>query len=218
MSRKSFLQNCWLAVFWAASALESQAQSGEKGAEVAIYGGANGGFFSISEPVVSGLRLAGLRDIVVDESGTKWLAGAGVGAQVHKHLMVVGNFSVNHLGSPTFSVRVPGSVTRQQFTLRARLFEVTFGAQVLLPFGTSKVVPFLGGGIGGAHARFKASSTTSSIPSSAADVMATDLTAHGSFGVRFHITERWGIRPEVQLVRIPDDTYYRACLGLFLRF
>lgn len=61
MSCKSVVGICWLVFFWASTALEPQAQSVEKGTAVTLYGGANGGFFSIYEPVVSGRQLASLR-------------------------------------------------------------------------------------------------------------------------------------------------------------
>lgn len=187
--------------------------------EMILFGGSNGNFFSLSDPVVSGLRLAGIRDITVDEgTKVKWLAGAGVGAALHKYVVLVGEFAFNHLGNSTYRVRAPGSTRQAEFGLEARLYEFTVGTHFLLPAGQSRVFPYLGVGVGGSHFRLRAKASPVTFPGAPTEASSTDLAGYGSFGLRLDLSERWGIRPEIRVVRIPDDTYYRASLGLFFRF
>ncbi|MCI0623193.1 MAG: outer membrane beta-barrel protein [Acidobacteria bacterium] len=218
MQRKSPQFGFWLLLLiFAAPDTYAERRAGD--VELILFGGSNGNFFSISDPVVSGLRLAGIRDITVNEgTKVKWLAGTGVGASLHKHVVLVGEFAFNHLGNSTYGVRAPGSTRQAEFGLEARLYEFTVGTHFLLPAGQSMVFPYLGMGVGGSHFRLRARASPVTFPGAPTEASSTDLAGYGSFGLRLDLSERWGIRPEIRVVRIPDDTYYRASLGVFFRF
>jgi hypothetical protein len=77
--------------------------------------------------------------------------------------------------------------------------------QVTIPAGEERVKPYGAVGVGMLRWSFQAAGTRYS---------GTDLAANFGAGVRWHIGEHWGLRPEVR-VYVPDRTFVRVAVSLF---
>src|SRR5215475_4668959 len=84
-------------------------------------------------------------------SRTKWNAGASGGVALSPRLLLTGEVVRTQLPSPRFVLSVTPISTA--LTLNAHLLEVTGGGQYIFRTGDSRVVPFVGGGIGMARSR-----------------------------------------------------------------
>lgn len=184
------------------------------GFEVALTYGRNRDRVLFHEPFAEGLRIAGIRDLRVDRlPDTQQIVGVTAGNSVGKHVLVYSEFAYNDLGNTHVSGRVPFA-NRATFRTQVKFFEWTSGARLQLPTGTWRVRPYVGSGVGTLWAQF----TGDAEGIAGESLTATDFLYHGEVGVRLFVTRRFGVAPELRIVGIPDETFYRGLVNLIFRF
>jgi hypothetical protein len=99
-------------------------------------------------------------------------------------------------------------------TLKMDLLDINGGVQYRFP-ANSRVMPYVTGGAGIVRASVGVSG--SAVPPGIT-VSGTDLGVNGGGGLYLFFGKRWGIRPEIKMVRIPDETFARASVGIFYQF
>jgi hypothetical protein len=179
--------------------------------ELGGFGGASTSISSVTDAFVTGLQLAGMRNIAVDEgSSFKWAIGGNGAVAVTDQLLVGGEFISNRVASPS----VAGTIGRQSvgMTMRTTLSDFTGGVQYMLSSTPGGVVPYLGAGFGVVRMSVAAESADTGIPLSTS---AVDATYNVGGGVRIFASPSWGIRPDVRIVHFPGETYVRTTVGLF---
>jgi opacity protein-like surface antigen len=192
--------------------------------ELIGYGGFNGGLPPVSRDIAQGIILAGGRGVTINEGAkVKWLAGFGVGYAVTRDLLITGEFAYNRLGNPKFTFRPPGVLTTVQIGATLALFEGGGGIQYQIPVPTSRVVPYVAGGVGVVHSRASSDIAEISGFGVSSTVSRSDASGNAGFGIRFYLTERFGLRPEARIVVVPEElfpkkTYFRGSLGIFYQF
>jgi len=146
-------------------------------------------------------------------SNTKWNFGASCGYAIHSNLMVVGEIMRTRLLNPTLRLNAP-LVPNLDFD--ASLIEATAGVQYQVPLRDSKVAPFAGVGLGLAQARLALQHSTFNI----LDLNFSDNHFAFNFGggVRVHLSDHWGLRPELKYAHIPGESWVRTSVGLFYQF
>jgi hypothetical protein len=212
-----FVSVCLLAITLVLQVTHAAAQTSVSPASdsVAIefsgFGGASGGLptATLTAAFAEGLRLGGLRNITTTPgSSTKWLVGGSVGAGVGSRVLVTFDGSMNRLANPGFNATSLGRPV--SISMRVTLFEYVGGVQYFLARGG--VEPYLAAGIGVVSVNIAADSTTTGFETSSSE---SDATSNFGGGVRLYVGSSWGIRPDVRVVRLPDETFFRANVGVF---
>jgi len=179
--------------------------------EFSGFGGATGGLptATLTAAFAEGLRLGGLRNITsTPGSSTKWLVGGLVGAGIGSRVLVTFDGSMNRLANPSYNATSLGRPV--SISMRATMFEYAGGVQYFLARGG--VEPYLAAGIGVVSMNIAADSATTGLETSSSE---SDTTSNFGGGVRLYVGSSWGIRPEIRVVRLPDETFFRANVGVF---
>jgi hypothetical protein len=181
--------------------------------ELTVAYGTNRDLFSTADAFAAGLRLAGLRDVRIDnEPADQRSIAIAASGSIGRYVLPFSEFLYNDLGQSRVSGRA-GFLPRANFTLRTQLFEWTSGVHLQVPAGTWRVRPYVGGGAGLVRARIDSDSQAGSLTMSAGD-----FTYHADLGVKLLVSRAFAIAPEFRVVEIPDDTYYRVLVGAVFRF
>jgi opacity protein-like surface antigen len=116
--------------------------------------------------------------------------------------------------NPTVTVNLASLPTSLDFN--ASLLEATGGVHYQVPLPYAKILPFVGGGIGLARTKLAVEDSTFNI----LDLNFSEhhFTFNFGGGARVYFSPSWGVRPEIKLVHIPDETFFRTSVGLFYQF
>ncbi len=147
-------------------------------------------------------------------AGTHPVAGASFGLATSSHLMPVFEFSYMSLGSDI--LKPPFPITEASTVSDSRAYDFNAGLHILLPVKSIKPVPYLAVGLGAVHAIFNEVHAPF-LPRSSGEYSDTRFAFHAGGGLRFHVTDRLGIRPELKIFTGPS-TYARLSVGVFYRF
>ena len=128
--------------------------------------------------------------------------------------LIFGEVARTRLANPSFTLR-SGTITGFASTTLS-LLEVTGGVQYQIPLSSSKIAPFIGAGIG--IGRLQGDISGSGINQVSVDVSESDLATNLRSGVRIYFSPRWGVRPEVTVVHVPEETFVRVGAGMFFQF
>jgi hypothetical protein len=164
-------------------------------------------------PSVSGQLSAALNEVspgftVSDGSEFKWYVGGTAGYAITKNLLFVFGTDYNHIGSS--NITYGSGVSKTTISAGYSLTDFTGGIHYQLPVRSSRFVPYLSAGLGGVRQGVSASSSGTSLGGSE-----TDFTVNAGGGLRIYLSKGWGIRPEISVVRIPGQTYFRYGAGFF---
>jgi opacity protein-like surface antigen len=142
--------------------------------------------------------------------GTHPVIGTSAAFTLNRYVKPFAEFSYAPLGNDAYSP-VAGTVATQS----SNLYHFNAGFQLSHPT-TGRIVPYATFGLG-----FVRSTSEQLLPQpvgfSRLDIEDTDLAFNIGGGVRFYVTENWGIRPEVQAVAT-GNSYGRYAVGLFYQF
>lgn len=170
-----------------------------------------------SGPFAEGLRAVGYRDIRLEgQPATPRDFGVNAAGSLSRYLVVFNELLYSDAGESRLSGRF-GFLPRASFGVRVRSFEWTSGARVQFPVGTWRVRPYAGGGAGVAWSKIRGSGRSGDV-AVANSLTAHDLTYHLDAGARVFFTKVFGVAPEVRLVNIPDDRFYRVLVSGVIRF
>ncbi|WP_142659387.1 outer membrane beta-barrel protein, partial [Methylacidimicrobium tartarophylax] len=162
-----------------------------------------GGRAAVGTAAVGGIQVGyNFRSIALDSAKSYWLQPAA-------------QFEAFYLGQATESGSLTGGVagkpgiSTNQFgsNLNMGLFLVDGVAKFVTPIG---LVPYIGGGIGGAYL---ASSGTSFVGPSGADLLATGSYAQGAFagqglvGLQYNLSEHWSLFAEYKILYIKETQF-----------
>jgi hypothetical protein len=147
-------------------------------------------------------------------SNTKWNVGVSGGYAIRSNLMIVGEVMRTRLLNPTLSFNILSVPTSVGFD--ASLIEATGGVQYQAPLRESRIAPFARVQIGLAHSKLDAQNSTFNV----LDLNLSDnnFTVNFGGGARIYFTPSWGLRPEIKIAHIPNETWVRTSLGLFFQF
>jgi opacity protein-like surface antigen len=143
--------------------------------------------------------------------GTHVAVGGSVGGALNERVLLYGEFLYIPLGSSTVNVL---GVNR---SVSARAFNFDGGLQYQFrKYGS--MVPYAGVGLGLLH-------SSASIPNSfsfqglnfSTGGSSNDFYANLGGGVRYYVTEQWGVRPEFTIFAGPN-TFVRIGAGVFYEF
>jgi hypothetical protein len=146
---------------------------------------------------------------VTNGSDFKWFTGGSVGVAVAPTIMIVGETNYNYAGRSNVSYNSGG--VSLALSEKLSLTDFTAGVHLQLPVPSRRVIPYVAAAVG--VVRINASVSDSVVPT--VGVSSTDLTYNLGGGVRIHVRQRWGFRPEVKWVRIPGQNYVRLGVGVF---
>lgn len=199
-------------------AVPTLAEQPERGrVEVVGFGGINGGLPDLASPFQTGLELGGLRNVNQSgDSGTKWQAGGGIGVLVAKYFMITGEFAHDKIADINSTGQVPARGTTVSIGASANINSFTAGGQFLIPVRSRHAAPYVGAALG--VARTSVTATTSVVGGTSISATESDLTTNVGGGMRLYFTDRFGIRPDFRVIRLPGETYYRATVGVFYQF
>jgi hypothetical protein len=147
-------------------------------------------------------------------SKTKWNIGASGGYAITPDLMLVGDIVRTRLANPILSFSGISSITSLEYN--ASLLEVTAGAEYNVPLRNSKIIPFAGLSFGLARSKLALKDSTFNILD--VDVSDNHFTANFGGGARVYLSSNWGLRPELRIVHIPNETFVRLAAGVFVQF
>jgi hypothetical protein len=147
-------------------------------------------------------------------SRTKWNIGASGGYAITPDLLLVGDIVRTRLANPTLGFNGIPSITSLEYN--ASLLELTAGAEYNVPLRDSKVIPFAGLSFGLARSKLALKDSTFNILD--VDVSDKHFTANFGGGARVYFSSNWGVRPELRIVHIPNETFVRLAAGLFVQF
>ena len=200
----------------APAALRAQQSTPERTIEVAGSVGLTGGLGSVDRFTdIMGLtsdltNLAGGPAQFQSDSKTKWNVGISGAYTFRPNLMATAEIVRTRLENPTLTLN------QNLLEFNAHMLEVTGGLQYEVPLRYSKVVPFAGAGLG--LARSSMSVKESTFLALDANVSDNHFTVNFGAGARIHVSDRWGVRPELKVVHIPNETFLRTAVGLFFQF
>jgi opacity protein-like surface antigen len=143
--------------------------------------------------------------------GTHGAFGGSVGGALNERVLVYGEFLYIPLGSSTVNVL---GVNR---SVSARAFNLDGGLQYQFrKYGS--MVPYAGVGLGLLHSVADISSSFSLQGLNfSTGGSSTDFYVNLGGGVRYYVTERWGVRPEFTIFAGPN-TFVRIGAGVFYEF
>jgi hypothetical protein len=141
-------------------------------------------------------------------SNTEWHVGGGVATGLSENTHVRFDITRTSLFSTRVDLPTPGEFVE----VGLNLIEFTGGIEYLL--GDGDIVPFVGAG--GGLARIGAGIGLNA-GGPALDVGLADYggTYNLGAGARAPITDRLGLRPEIQFVHISGENFWRASFGFF---
>jgi Outer membrane protein beta-barrel domain len=192
-------------LLWAQTGFSQRIHSGD--IEVAGTVGYTGSFPDVGLVILAGALSVDPTAALVESATPNWNLGVTGGAGIADNLLVIGNVTHSKVFSGTL---VTSGVP---VDLGASLTEITGGVEYLVQTGDSAVVPFVGAGAG--VARFSAGGSV--LGTSFSDSQ-SDATFNVGGGVRVYLNDRFGLRPAVYLVHVPDETFWRAGVGVFTTF
>lgn len=177
------------------------------------------------------LSAQGMQQGVVEGSGYIggiWLSGGGgnhphlggtFGAAARERLFVFGELGYAPLAAESTTTVVDGSPVN--ISASAKLLDFGVGVQVTLPTDWT-FEPYVVGAVGAGRI---SASGSAHVPDSNIDVSMnmsdTKARVGGGVGVRFYLSEKWGIRPELRIDRYlgtSGSTAFRYTVGLFYQF
>ena len=145
--------------------------------------------------------------------------GSVFGTAVRDRLFVFGELGYAPLTGKTTTTVVDGSPVR--ISASARLVDFGGGLQVILTSG-EKFETYVIGAVGAGR---MSASGSSHVPGTNLDVSisSSDTKARlgGGAGLRYYVSENWGIRPELRVDRYFGDqgsTAFRYTVGVFYQF
>jgi opacity protein-like surface antigen len=143
--------------------------------------------------------------------GTHAAVGGSVGAALNERVVVFGEFLYIPLGSSNVTVL---GVNRN---VSARAFNLDFGLQYQFrKYGS--MVPYAGVGLGLLHSSASISNSFSFQGLNfSTGGSSNDFYANLGGGVRYYVTEQWGVRPEFTIFAGPN-TFVRIGAGVFYEF
>lgn len=177
--------------------------------EITGFGGVNANFAGVSGQLST--QILGATPTGGAAQQTSPALGGGLGFAASRRIMLLGEFQYSSLATARFT---QGTLS---MTEKSQMYELMGGVQYLFRLENSRAVPFIGGGMGVAYFPTKLTLAAGGVASNANESMkktAGNLDA----GVRLHITDTLGIRPEFRVMRIPGKTYIRAEAGIFYQF
>jgi len=196
-----------------------QAPTGKGSVEVAGSGGISSALPPASEfndAVRTGLNLGGIansRITITDGTKTRLNAGGSVGVAVTRDLLVVGEMAQTRFFNSTIAIRT-GTATSET-KLDGRLLDMTGGISYQLPLHSSVVVPFVTGSFG--VSRLSVGASGGALPSDFS-LSENHLMTNWGGGARIYVSRSFGIRPEVKVIRMSDETYVRSGVAVFYQF
>ncbi len=141
------------------------------------------------------------------------------GTAVRDRLFVFGELGYAPLTGRSTTTVVDGTSVR--ISASAKLVDFGGGAQFILMPG-SKFEPYVIGAVGGGR---MSTSGSAHVPGTNLDVSAsssdTKARLGGGAGLRYYVSENWGIRPELRVDRYFGDqgsTAFRYTVGVFYQF
>src|SRR5262249_31090471 len=130
-----------------------------------------------------------------DHAGNHAVVGGGVGVRASRFL-ILGEFA--YIPAPNLFVANSG------FGLSAdvsgQVIDFNGGFHIDLT-KKSRIVPYIAAGVGAGHASVTATLHTLTSGGQVFSTNATAFEANGGFGVRLYAGKRWGIEPELKVIR-----------------
>jgi hypothetical protein len=221
MIRKRFGVACLVLLAWGtllAAPLRAQDSINNGTIEASVSVGASGGLGSVDKFTDIPALILDLTDVsggpVTFDPGSKskWNIGIAGGYQIRESFMVVGEIVKTRLANPTLTF----STLPAALDFKAGLLEMTGGIQYQIPLRYSRVAPFVEAAIGAA----RSSISIKDSPFSILDLNFSNyhLTENFGVGARIYISDKWGVRPEIKVVHIPNETWVRFAGGIFFQF
>jgi hypothetical protein len=142
--------------------------------------------------------------------GTHGTVGGGLAYAATERLLAVGEFSYIPGGSEKISgegFAVKGS---------AKAYDFNGGIHFQFPLKEPKAVPYVAAGVGALHSSASVRTTVMGTTVST-KASATDFYFNFGGGLRYYISDRWGIRPELKIFA-GDETFVRLAIGIFYQF
>jgi opacity protein-like surface antigen len=141
--------------------------------------------------------------------GTHASIGGSLGYAYTERIFLQGELSYIPLGG--------GSVSILNVETSGSAKAINFNASAYYLFPTSGMVaPYAGGGLGITRTSANVSTTAGGVNFSA-DSSATDLYVNFGGGLRYHMNDRWGFKPEL-MIFAGSETYIRVAAGVFYQF
>lgn len=164
---------------------------------------------SAADREVGTAEVAGFGGLVAG-IGTHGTIGGDVSYAVRERLLAVGEFS--YIPGGGGKLAGPGYAAKWS----AKAYNFNGGIHWEFKLKEPKAVPYVGGGVGAIHSTGSASVTA---PGAGVTVKAsaTDFYFNFGGGLRYYISDKWGIRPELK-VFAGDDTFVRLAIGIFYQF
>ena len=142
--------------------------------------------------------------------GTHGTVGGSVGYATTRRLLVLGEFSY----IPAGSQELAGADFAVKASARAYDFNGGFHLQLLSP--DRKAVPYAAVGVGAVHGS-GSGEVTAMGQTLSAKVSNTDFYCNLGGGLRYYLSDRWGIRPELKIFA-GAGTFARLTIGVFYQF
>jgi hypothetical protein len=157
-------------------------------------------------------------------SATNMVAGGNFGYAVTKNIWAIGEFSYAPLGDFQYHQQdMPGATIRMDTT--SRLYSFDAGIHYNLPTSSSRVVPYvaLGAGLGDISSSGRVTVRVGHLTSTTNfQTGNTGINLGAGLGMRYYVSDTWGIRPEVRLSRLMAGgggvTALRFTVGVFYQF
>jgi len=142
--------------------------------------------------------------------GTHGTVGGGVAYAGTERLLAVGEFSY----IPGGSQKISGVGFAAKASARA--YDFNGGIHFQFPLKEPKAVPYVAAGVGALHG---SASPTASVMGTTVSTKAsaTDFYFNFGGGLRYYVSDRWGIRPELKIFA-GDETFVRLAIGIFYQF
>lgn len=142
--------------------------------------------------------------------GTHGSLGGAVAYAATKRILAVGEFSY----IPGGSQKAAGGGFAAKASARA--YDFNGGIHFQFPLKEPKAVPYVGAGVGVLHGSASGTTTVQGRTYSS-KVSGTDFYFNLGGGLRYYVSDRWGIRPELKIFA-GDQTFVRLAIGIFYQF
>ena len=134
----------------------------------------------------------------------------GVAYAGTERLLAVGEFSY----IPGGSQKISGVGFAAKASAGA--YDFNGGIHFQFPLKEPKAVPYVAAGVGALHSSGSATTTVMGTTAST-KASATDFYFNFGGGLRYYVSDRWGIRPELKIFA-GDETFVRLAIGIFYQF
>lgn len=186
--------------------------------EIAASGGYSAGlstvdkFTDIADLIADLASLTGSSVTFDPGSNSKWNIGFSGGYAIRPDFMLVGEIAKTRLVNPTVTL----SSLANPLEFKAGLLETTGGIQYQIPLKATKIAPFVGVAIGAARSNVSLQHS----PFQVLDVNFSNyhFTQNFGGGARIYFSRNWGVRPELKIVHISNETWFRIAAGVFYQF